>query len=173
MAIYTKSTQPTLNDQYETPIQTLDMVLDYLHPEKHFIWEPFPGTGHSTRYMKSKGFTVTNGNHPDFFQQNVPHAENDKELVLVTNPPFSIKRQILERLAELGVRKVALLLPAPVLFTQYFQRYCLDHKVQTIIHSKRCKFIDPRTGKPSKKSASFDIVWICLNIELESDMIFK
>lgn len=171
MSIYSKVTQPNLNNQYETPTETLDMILDYLHPEKHCIWEPFKGTGHSTRYMESRGFTVTNGNHPDFFQQKVPHADN--ELVLISNPPFSIKRQILERLAELGVSKVALLLPAPVLFTKYFHRYCVDHKVQTIIHSKRCRFIDPTTGQPTKKSASFDIMWVCVNIELESDMVFR
>ena len=75
MAIYTKKAQPTKNDLYETPAATLDMILDHLDPKRHHIWEPFVGTGHSTRYMKSRGFDVTNGDHPDFFQQSLPEKE--------------------------------------------------------------------------------------------------
>ncbi len=118
MAIYTKKAQPTKNDLYETPTATLDMILDHLDPKRHLIWEPFVGTGHSTRYIKSRGFSVTNGDHQDFFQQSLPEKDPKKELVLVSNPPFSIKRHILRRLTELGFHKFALLLPAPVLFTQ-------------------------------------------------------
>ena len=80
----TKKAQPKLNDLYETPTATLDMILDQLDPARHHIWEPFPGTGHSTRYMKSRGFCVTNGNHPDFFQQSLPEKDPDKELTSVS-----------------------------------------------------------------------------------------
>ena len=79
MAIYTKNVQPKLNDQYETPPATLDMILDKLDPGRHHIWEPFPGTGHSTRYMKSRGFDVTNGDHPDLFHQLLPEKDPNKE----------------------------------------------------------------------------------------------
>lgn len=121
MAIYTKKAQPTKNDLYETPTTTLDIILDHLDPRRHHIWEPFVGTGHSTRYMKSRGFDVTNGDHADFFQQSLPEKYPEKDFVLISNPPFSVKRRILLRLTELGFHKIALLLPAPVLFTKYFQ----------------------------------------------------
>ncbi len=132
MAIYTKKAQPTKNDLYETPTTTLDMILDHLDPKRHLIWEPFVGTGHSTRYIKSRGFSVTNGDHQDFFQQSLPEKDPEKDLVLISNPPFSVKRQILLRLTELGFHKIALLLRAHVLFTKYFQEYCSHHQVQVI-----------------------------------------
>jgi hypothetical protein len=94
MSIYTSSTQPTNNDFWETPTQTLDLVLQHLDQRKHFLWEPFVGSGHSTRHMKSKGFQVTNGDHPDFFKQTVPVPAEGMKTVLVSNPPFSLKRPI-------------------------------------------------------------------------------
>ena len=140
MAIYTKNVQPKLNDQYETPPATLDMILDKLDPGRHHIWEPFPGAGHSTRYMKSRGFCVTNGDQQDFFQQSIPEKDPKKELVLVSNPPFSVKRRILLRLTEIGFHEIALLLPAPLLFTKYFQEYCSHHQVQVIIHMPSVRY---------------------------------
>jgi len=172
MAIYTNKVQPSVNDLYETPVKTLDMVLQLLDRKRHFLWEPFRGTGHSTRYMRSLGYTVTNGDHVNFFEQSVPVAPDGMETVLVSNPPFSVKRQIVARLESLGVHKVALLLPAPVLFTQYFRDYCQLHPVQLIVHTKRCAFLDPATGKPGKQP-SFDVAWICVGPNLARDINFS
>ena len=180
MAIYSPKVQPCVNDLYETPPATLDMILDCLDPLKHYIWEPFRGSGHSTRHMQSRGFVVTNGDHEDFFHQTVPPKSivadngNHLDLVLVSNPPFSIKRHILDRLTKLGVYNVALLLPAPVIFTKYFQEYCTNNNnLQLIIHTKRCSFLDPVTGEPTKKTASFDILWACINLGLDRDVAFS
>ncbi len=171
MAIYAPSLQPKLSDLYETPTETLDMVLDHLDPVKHYIWEPFRGTGHSTRYMsEQRGFRVTNGDDPDFFQQTVPFREG-MTTVLVSNPPFSLKQQILKHLFAKGFYNIALLLPAPVLFTKYFRAYCSVYPVQIIVHTKRCTFLDPSTGKKCGP-ASFDVVWICIGLSLPRDLIF-
>jgi hypothetical protein len=122
--------------------------------------------------MRSKGFQVTNGDDEDYFKQSVPVPPDGMEAVLVSNPPFSVKRQILARLDALGVHRVALLLPAPVLFTKYFREYCRQHHVQLVVHSKRCAFINPKTGKAGK-SASFDIAWICVGLKLDRDINFS
>ena len=150
-------------------MRSLDMMLEHLDPAVHFVWEPFPGSGHSTRHVRSRGFQVTNGDDPDFFKQTVPDTPAGMRLVLVSNPPFSIKREILSHLEALGVHQVALLLPAPVLFTKYFREYCASHAVQLVIHSKRCAFLDPVNGKAGG-SASFDVAWICVGLELERDI---
>jgi hypothetical protein len=158
-------------DTYETPTGSLDMLLTHLDPAVHYIWEPFVGSGHSTRHMRQVGFTVTNGDDPDFFEQSVPVAPEGLRLVLVSNPPFSLKQQILRHLSALGVYDVALLLPAPALFTKYFHEYSFQRRVQVIIHSKRCAFLDATTGEAAGP-ASFDIAWICLGLELPRDLCF-
>jgi len=147
------------------------MVLTHLDPSIHLLWEPFPGSGHSTRHMKSKGFQVTNGDAPDFFKQTVPVPPSGMKTILVSNPPFSIKREILSHLESLGLHDVALLLPAPVPFTKYFYEFAHLHHVQLVVHSKRCAFLDPLTGKAGG-SASFDIAWICVGLELLRDINF-
>ena len=169
MSIYTSSAQPSRNDFYETPAATLDMILRYLDPTQHFIWEPFKGSGNSTKYMRSRGFTVSNGDDPDFFKQNIPRIEG-MQTVLVSNPPFSIKRQILAHLKSIGMKHIALLLPAPVLFTKYF-RDCSEN-VQVVIHTKRCRFLDPLTGEQGG-TPSFDVLWICHGMNLPKDLLFS
>jgi hypothetical protein len=171
MSIYTSKTQPKKCDTYETPIRSLDMLLTHLDPTVHYIWEPFAGSGHSTRHMRQAGFEVTNGDDPDFFEQSVPVAPEGLRLVLVSNPPFSKKQEILRHLAALGVHDVALLLPAAVLFTKYFFEFSLKHHVQLVVHSKRCSFLNPDTGKAAG-SASFDVVWICVGLGLPRDLNF-
>ena len=146
-------------------------MLQHLDQRKHFLWEPFVGSGHSTRHLKSKGFQVTNDDNADFFKQTVPVPPEGMKTVLVSNPPFSLKRGILSHLDSLGVHDVALLLPAPVLFTKYFYEYCKEHQVQLVIHSKRCAFLDPVTGKAGR-SASFNVAWICVGVGLPRDLNF-
>jgi len=175
MSLYSNKTQPRSNpesDKYESPPRSLDMILDLLDASKHHIWEPFKGSGHSTMYMRSKGFEVSNGNDPDFFKQSVPNPSENKELILVSNPPFSIKRQILLHLKKIEFNKIALLLPAPVLFTLYFREFAMEHKVQIVIHTKRCSFLNPCTLEPCRTSASFDCLWITTNLSLENDINF-
>ena len=171
MAFYSTCSQPKKQDLWETPDKSIDMILDRLDPSVHFIWVPFVGTGRSTRYMISRGFQVTNGDDPDFFKQSIPIAPPGMTTVLVSNPPFSIKKEILRHLDVLGMHDMALLLPAPVLFTKYFQAFCVDHPVQLVVHSGRCSFIDPATGKAGG-SASFDIAWITVGLGLPHDINF-
>ena len=156
MAFYSTCSQPKKQDLWETPDKSIDMILDRLDPSVHFIWEPFVGTGRSTRYMISRGFQVTNGDDdPDFFRQSVPGAPTGMKTVLVSNPPFSAKREILRHLDAIGMHDVALLLPAPVLFTKYFRAFCDNHPVQIVVHNGRCSFIDPaKVGKGCGARAS-------------------
>jgi len=177
MSFYTNFLQNnSKNDLYETPGKSIDLILERLDSNIHVIWEPFPGSGHSTRYMRGRGFIVTNGSDPDFFNQVVPNAEEvagaeniaNPQLVLVTNPHFSTKKEILEKVVVLGVQRVALLLPAATIYTKYFRKYITDtgeENFRYLVHSKRCNFLDPKTGEATlgkngkKGSCSFDVAW--------------
>lgn len=154
-------------DTYETPARALNMALEHLHPSKHVLWEPFPGTGRSTRYMRGLGFEVWENDHEDFFQQSFPPEKvGDKTVFLVSNPPFSIKQQILEYLQEKGWGRFLLFLPAATLFTKYFYRAFEGVAFSIIIHTRRCAFIKPDEDKPMKRGASFDMAWICFGLSL-------
>lgn len=166
-----------LADEYETPYKVLDMVLEQLDPNKYFLWEPFKGTGRSTEYMRNRGFDVTNGDHDDFFQQTIPKPPiySKKALVIVSNPPFSKKKEILEHLKKLGIQKFALLLPVGTLFTKYFaELFPKSTETQLILPQGRVQFIDPLTQQAYKgSSCSFDVVWICIGLGFLSTIDYK
>jgi hypothetical protein len=173
----------TDNDTYETPGDTIDMVLMHLNVERDFLWEPFPGTGHSTKHMRHRGFQVTNGDDADFFKQTRPQTPHPSmRLVLVSNPPFSKKKQILQRLRELGVAHVALLLPSASMYTVYFSEHMQasnQPQFQIVVHAPRCNFLDPSTGDlfvsrrgRRKGGTSFDVAWYCFEMGLPRDINF-
>ena len=176
MAHYFRIDKPKFDkDCYETPSSVLDMLLEELDPHKHYIFEPFRGTGHSTKYIASKGFKVTNGPHKDFFENIIPPQTDERyELVVVTNPPFSKKQQILLKLKELGINKIAMLLPAGTLFLTYFDRlFPCDQSFSIIIHRGRVKFIDPSTQRQLKGSCSFDVLWAIGGLNLRKPIMYK
>lgn len=162
-------------DEYETPSYVLDMVLDELDASKWFVWEPFPGSGFSTNYMRSKGFEVTNGSFDDFFQhRQAPKVLCEvKQLVVITNPPYSKKKEILEKLKELGVRKLALFIPMGTVVCRYFKDLFPDHHKQVIIHTRCCRFLHPKTHEYWHLRAPFDVIWITSGLGLKYDVQYK
>lgn len=183
MALYSKSIRNDSGcDTYETPVESMDMILEHLDPGKDFIWEPFAGTGHSTRHMRSRGFEVVNGFPCDFFEQPLPTAPPGKSLIMVSNPPYSTKQKVFARCKEIGLRRYALLLPAATLYTVYFyafNKWMEDAgiRLSMVIHTSRCCFLDPASGQPVQRdnragSASFDVAWMNYGVNLPRDIVF-
>ena len=176
-------------DEYETPPSTLDMILEELNQDEVYVWEPFRGSGNSTNYMRSKGFKVTNGDFPeDFFKHatlpTIPEDEiliydpegkviGQRKLVVVTNPPYSIKREVIQKFKELGIISLALLIPVGTIFAKYWTQTFPQDSNQMITHIGRCKFLHPISHEPIKGSASFDVCWISNNMNLSKDLQYK
>lgn len=109
-----KNAKDRPNNQYYTPESAMTYVLDYL-PSFQTIWEPCCGANHITRYLTKKGYTVvstdiTMGPEYDFLTYVPPEEYN----VIVTNPPFQGKREILQRLYSLN-KPFAVLMPTMTL----------------------------------------------------------
>ena len=151
-------------DTFETAKWTLDLILDKLDPSEHYIWEPFTGSGRSTRYMRSRGFEVTNGDHADFFRQRVPVPPENKKIVLVSNPPFSIKQEILKRIKDDGIERWALLLPISSICTLYFINNVDVPSMSILFHQRQAKFISPVNEEEPKRAAPFEVCWFCMNL---------
>ena len=176
MAHYFRIENPKFEkDCYETPYSVLDMVLEELDPQKHYIWEPFPGSGYSTKYIRSKGFKITNGPHTNFFDNvTSPQVDQGYDLVVVSNPPFSKKKEILAKLKDLKVHKIALLLPVGTLFLSYFDRlFPCGQSFSIIIHRGRVKFINPNTHQQLANSCSFDVIWVVAGLNLPKPILYK
>ena len=119
------------HDDYMTPKYAWEWVKDFIPRDKQ-IWESFYGDGDSGNFLAELGFTVLH--EPiDFFTNN----EGD---VIVSNPPFSKKKDVLKRLKELG-KPFIIICPSSMINTKYVKELFKDDKLQLIIPHKRINFI--------------------------------
>jgi hypothetical protein len=152
----------TKYDDYMTPNYAWDNIKDYI-PKDKIIWEAFYGNGNSGNYLKTLGFNVVH-EEIDFFN-------NDKGDIIVSNPPFTIKKEILIRLKELN-KPFILIMPCSTLTTQYI-RTLFKNDIQIIIPRKRIQFIKLVDNKEIESNkCNFDCFYFCYKCNLERDIIF-
>lgn len=150
------------DDEYMTPKSAWDDISEYL-PRDKVIWECFYGDGSSGKHLRELGFQVIH--EPiDFFTQN-------KGDILVSNPPYSKKRETFERLRKLD-KPFVMLVPTTCLHTQYFKDTFGDtDDIQLIIPYRKRQFISPkRTLKPT--GCSFYTLYVCYKMNLPKEIFF-
>jgi hypothetical protein len=140
-----KRNTDTKNDKWGTPNWVWDELKPHI-PKDKIIWEPFYLNGKSGEYLRELGFDVIHEDE-DFF-------ENNKGDIIISNPPFSIKKLILKRLKELD-KPFILLLPIETLTTKYFKNIFIDDTNFTMFFiSKRIGF-EGFGGKPYRMTTIF------------------
>ena len=155
MANFTNKTF-TNYDDYMTPDYVWENIKDYI--PKKIIWEPFYGDGASGKHLASMGFNVIHENI-DFFKE-------DKGEIIITNPPFSKSKEVMDRLFELN-KPFILIFPSSKINTQYFRKW--KNKIQIIIPPKRINFIKLK-DKDKKSSCNFDCFYYCYKMNLKNDI---
>ena len=89
------------SDCWETPDTLWNSVLPKLYTQPINIWEPFVGvTNRSTKVFMELGHDVLETTE-DFFTLTWPETAD----VLISNPPFSRKFEVLEKLIQLQESK--------------------------------------------------------------------
>ena len=89
--------------------------------------------------------------------------------MIVSNPPFSCKDDVLKRLNELG-KPYAMLLPLPTLQGQNRFEYLVDSEV--LVFDRRINFFKDAAQTEIVKGVAFASVYICKGI-LPSKLIFE
>ena len=150
------------HDDYMTPNSAWDAIKEYI-PQDKVIWEAFYGDGKSGDYLKELGFNVIH--EPiDFFDSN----EGD---IIVSNPPFSMVKQIMPRMLELD-KPFILLMPCSKLCAGYFRPW-KDKNIQLLIPEKRIQFTKHINGVPPpnwRSSPNFDCFYYCYKMNLDNDI---
>ena len=150
------------HDDYMTPKYAWENIAEYI-PSDKLIWEPFYGDGKSGEYLQELGFNVIH-KPIDFFESN----EGE---IIVSNPPFSKIKDIMERLLGLD-KPFILILPSSKINTSYFRAW-KDKKLQIIIPRKRIHFEKLINGnKPNngKNACNFDCFYYCYKMDLKNDI---
>lgn len=150
MATYSQY-QPKNYDNFITPIEVWKNIKQFIPNDKK-IWCPFYYDGVHT--LRDLGYDIIHENE-DFFN-------NNKGDIIIDNPPFSIKKKILEYCLKLD-KPFILIMPSSTINYQYFRKF--KNKIQIIIPPKRYNF-----DKIKKSSATFDTFYYCYKIGLEKDI---
>jgi hypothetical protein len=148
-------------DDYMTPFYAWENIKKYI-PNK-IIWEAFYGDGKSGEYLRKLGFNV--------LQEPVDFFENDMGEVIVSNPPFSKTKEIMNRLLILD-KPFILILPSSKINTSYM-RIWKNKGLQIIIPPKRIHFEKLVNGNPVKgwkNACYFDCFYYCYKINLPKDI---
>ena len=151
------------HDDYMTPKSAWDNIKQFI-PKDKVIWEAFYGNGDSGKYLNELGFTNVIHKEVDFFN-------NDLGDIIVSNPPFSLVKKIMPRLAQLD-KPFILIMPASKICTSYMRDNFMD-KLQIIIPRKRIQFIklvDGKVPEKYKSDCNFDCFYYCYKMNLENDL---
>jgi hypothetical protein len=149
-------------DDYMTPKDAWENIKDYI-PQNKVIWEPFYGDGNSGKYLQELGFTVIHENE-DFFS-------NNKGDIVVSNPPFSLKKEVIQKLKELD-KPFILIMPCSTMVCSYM-RTIMGNDIQIIIPRKRIQFLKMEDGKLiNNGKCNFDCFYYCYKMNLPRDIVY-
>jgi len=154
-------TEPQGRDLFQTPNYATDILIPFL--PKVPIWEPACGDGKIVYRLRNRGFDVRGTDVRGFdsvnFLTDTPRFSYN---AIVTNPPFSLKKEFIYRAIQIGV-------PFTFLIPSDFCGWILQlmrHGAQWVIPTRRINFITP-TGRSGNNSAStFHSGWFTLGLDL-------
>ena len=152
------------HDDYMTPKYAWENIKDYIPPNKD-IWECFYGDGLSGKDLEE---LLPNNKiihkQIDFFKNNLGN-------IIISNPPFSKKKEVFTRLKELD-KPFIMICPSSMINTQYIRNlfYKSKDKLQIIIPRKRIQFI--KNGDELLNKCNFDCFYYCYKINLPRDIIW-
>ena len=150
------------DDQYNTPKEAWEMIIPFI-PKNVTIWEAFMMGNTSSKsmdYLSELGCEVVGSPELDFFENNMGE-------VIVSNPPYSIKKRIFKRLAILD-KPFILILPISTISKQ-FVKLLKREFIQIIIPDKRIQFIK---GEDPLKRCWFDTTFLCYKMNLKNNITF-
>ena len=153
-------------DEYYTPIILVEPILKYIKP-KSIIWCPFDTVkSEFVLLLKNAGHTVINS-HIWFGEDFLTIEPPIKYDYIISNPPFSLKKQVLERLFQLK-KPFAVIMGLPILNYQEIGNffYCQQlegNHLQLLIVDKKVSF--------DGNTASFNNSYFCSKM-LPRDIIF-
>lgn len=158
------------SDEYYTPRYAVIPLLKYIPKNVKTIWCPFDTEfSQYVQVFQENGYNVIYSHIDDgcnFFYYE-PEERYD---CIISNPPFSLKDDVLKRLFELD-KSYAILLPLPSLQGQNRFEY-LRGGAQALIFDKRVNFYLNLEQTKLKTNVPFASIYICKDF-LPKDLIFE
>ena len=151
------------NDELYTPMYAIEPLIKYISKDL-IIWECTDyGSSNITKLFRENGNIVITTHKKDLnFLTDKPDFDFD---IIITNPPYSLKDEFLQKCYEYG-KPFALLLPITALEGVERGKMFREHGIELLVLDKRCDFLD------NKKSNWFNTSWFCYRV-LPKQLIFE
>lgn len=158
------------NDEFYTPLYAIKPILEFIPPSVK-VWCPFD----TEQSLFVKELSKTNEvvyssllNGQNFFEIEVP--ENTK--YIISNPPYSLKTEVLERLFKFDI-PFAMLLGIVGLFEskKRFEMF-RDNEFEILYFNKRVAYFKDYNEQKPSLNPPFSSVYICHNM-LPKKIMFK
>ena len=150
------------DDDYETTEYIWGLIKTYLS-NYSTIYEPFYCNGKSGEIFTKFGFDCIHKDE-DFFE-NYNNYDYD---IIVSNPPFSIKKQIFHTLKEID-KPFIMIAPISVITKVYFREKYENTDITILIPKKRMQF---SKNDVVQGGSWFDSVFICYKLGLDKEIIY-
>lgn len=153
-------------DDFQTPPAALKPLLPFLK-EDWVIWECAAGKGNLTRGLQEAGFDAIS---TDILVEDFDFLTQKPDVFdcIITNPPFSLKQQFLERAYSIGV-PFAFLLPLTTFETAKRQKLFKEYGLEVIFFDKRINFETPDGGG---KGSWFATAWFTWGLQIGKELNF-
>jgi hypothetical protein len=153
--------QRTKNDDAETPEEIWKVILKYIKKDK-ILWLPFYCNGLAGKIVDKLGYKNIHIKK-DFFTYEPANYD-----LLIDNPPYSIKKKIIDRCYKLG-KPFALLIPLETILYKYSLEKFQHDKDFQIIAIKKINFI--RNGIQATGNNPMRFCWYCYKLNLPHRLI--
>ena len=165
---YLTSSKTSERQEMYTPYYAVDPIVKYV-PKHYKIWCPFDEEWSAFyQTFKNLGYSVIRSHICE--GKNFFTYEPDEYDIIISNPPFSIKDKILERLYEFG-KPFAVLLPLNSL--QGVSRYkFFSQGIQILSFDQRIGFHSKSNMSFTTEGSPFATVYFCRDI-LPRDLIVE
>ena len=158
--------QKEKTDDIYTPPYAIDPLLKYI-PKGITVWECCDfGGSEITKKLKEHGCNVISTGIKENFFEYIPKEHFD---LIITNPPYSLKDDFLERCYKLG-KPFCLLLPITALEGKRRGKMFRNNGICVLVLDKRIDFLK-HMGIKTKSSIWFNTSWFCYGV-LPEKLIF-
>ena len=158
------------NDEFYTPKYAVEPILKYI-PTDSIIWCPFDSDKSLfVELLKKNGNTVINTHLElgiDFFNCEIPICD-----YIISNPPYSIKTEVFERLFRIG-KPFAMLVGVVGLFESQrrFEMF-RDNEFEVMYLNRRVSYFKDYNDEKPSLNPPFSSVYLCSKI-LPNKIVFE
>jgi len=159
------------NDEFYTPNYAIEPLLKYV-PSHSTVWCPFDtDESNFVKLLKSKSCKVI-CSHIEKGEDFFTFLPNENLDYIISNPPYSLKAEVFERLFELKIPFAMLVGVVGIFESKRRFEMFRDNKFEIMYFDKRVSYFKSYADQKPSLNPPFSSVYICQNI-LPSTIVFE